>query len=142
MAMCWISLLGRAKACLSPYKPSAAVRIVSPSRDRFELFWQHRVISKTQSLDEEVVHFVEDQAITFRIIRSSMPFNSADIRFKLTSIDEGTLVTVSSLYALKYGLIGALMDRYLMQRIYSKGIRGLLDRLKTHVEAQVISVSR
>lgn len=103
---------------------------------------RHCVISNTQSLDEEVVDFVEDQAITFRIIRSTMPFKSADIRFTLTSIDEGTLVTVSPLYNLKYGFIGALMDRFFVQRMYSKGMRGLLDGLKAHVEAQVTSSSQ
>jgi uncharacterized protein YndB with AHSA1/START domain len=97
---------------------------------------RHCIVSATQSLDEEVVHYDPRQAITFRITRSSMPFQSADIRFTLAANTSGTTVTVSPLYTLKYGLLGSLMDRLFVARMYSKGMRGLLEGLKTHVEAQ------
>lgn len=97
---------------------------------------RHCVISQTQSLDEEVVHYEPRQAITFRITRSTMPFQSADIRFTLDENHSGTTVTVSPVYTLKYGLFGRILDRLLVQRMYGKGMTGLLDGLKNHVEAQ------
>jgi hypothetical protein len=99
---------------------------------------RHCVISETQSLDEEVVHFDPLQSITFRITRSPMPFKSADIRFKVMADAAGTTVTVSPLYALKYGPIGILLDRLPVRRMYRRGMRGLLAGLKGHIEANAI----
>lgn len=95
---------------------------------------RHCDISASQSLDEEVVHFEPMQAITFRISHSTMPFKSADIRFTITSNTDNTTVTVSPLYTLKYGLLGALMDLLFVKRVYRKGMQGLLSGLKHHVE--------
>lgn len=97
---------------------------------------RHCVINETQSLDEEVVHYEPRQAITFRITRSTMPFQSADIRFTLTANGSGTMVNVSPVYTLKYGLLGRMLDRLFVRRMYGKGMIDLLDGLKTHVEAQ------
>ncbi len=97
---------------------------------------RHCVISDTQSLDEEVVYFDPRQAITFRMTRSTMPFQSADIRFTLIGNASRTTVTVSPLYTLKYGLIGRLLDSLFVRRMYGKGMISLLDGLKKHVEDQ------
>jgi uncharacterized membrane protein len=98
---------------------------------------RHCVISDAQSLDEEVTHFKPKRAITFRIVQSTMPFQSADIRFTLSSDAHGTTVTVSPLYTLKYGMFGRLLDRLVVKRVYRKGKKGLLSGLKDHAEAQV-----
>lgn len=97
---------------------------------------RHCVISETQTLDEKVVHYEPQRTITFTITHSTMPFQSADIRFTLVANASGTRVTVSPVYSLKYGLFGRILDGLVVRRMYGKGMIGLLDGLKNHVEAQ------
>ncbi len=90
-------------------------------------------------LNEEVVEFDEGQRITMRIVDSNMPFERADIRFRLRNDGESTYVSVEPEYQLKFGPIGALMDRLFVRRTYEKGMRALLRGLKRHVEAEARS---
>ncbi|MDJ0962284.1 MAG: SRPBCC family protein [Acidimicrobiia bacterium] len=90
-------------------------------------------------LNEEVVDFDEGQRITMRIVDSNMPFERADIRFRLRDDGESTHVSVEPEYQLKFGPIGALMDRLFVRRTYEKGMRALLRGLKRHVEAEARS---
>jgi len=59
----------------------------------------------------------------------------AEIRFKLVDAGELTLLTVSPVYQLQFGIPGALMDFLLVRRIYRKGMKTLLKGLKQHAEA-------
>ena len=86
-------------------------------------------------LKESVVAFAEHERLTMRIDESNMPFAHADIRFDLTADGDGTRVDVSPDYTLKYGPVGALMDRLVVRRMYTKGMAALLRGLKRHVEA-------
>lgn len=85
-------------------------------------------------LDEEVVEWVDNDKLTIRIIGSSMPFKSADIHFRLIKQDNGTKVTVAPEYELKYGVIGTVLDKVFVNRVYQKGMQQLLDGLKQHIE--------
>lgn len=85
-------------------------------------------------LDEKVVTWEPNQAITMRITGTNMPFETADIRFTLNSQNGGTIVTVSPEYKLKYGMIGSLMDKIFVARTYEKGMEDLLAGLKEFVE--------
>ncbi len=85
-------------------------------------------------LEESVVSFVEREQLTMRIDESNMPFARADITFDLLSHGDATQVSVTPDYALKYGPVGALMDRLAVRRIYRKGMASLLRGLKRHVE--------
>ncbi|MCK8464173.1 SRPBCC family protein [Aliiroseovarius sp. S1339] len=91
-------------------------------------------IDGRQNLDEEVVHFEPERAITFRITRSTLPFRSADIRFTLAGDTNSTFASVSPNYELKYGLLGHLLDRAFVLAAYKKGMRGLLNGLKERTE--------
>ena len=93
-------------------------------------------IDGRQNLDEEVVHFAPERAITFRITRSTLPFRRADISFTLVSQGPATNVAVSPSYALKYGPVGRLLDRLFVARAYRQGMRGLLSGLKTRAEVR------
>ena len=86
-------------------------------------------------LDEEVVTFEPPDRITFRITATNLPFASADIRFELQAASNGTDVTVSPIYTLKMGAIGKLLDKLLVRSTYRKGMRDLLQGLKSHVES-------
>jgi carbon monoxide dehydrogenase subunit G len=61
-------------------------------------------------LDESVVVWEPDQALTMRVTGTNLPFKEVDIRFTLRAKNSGTLVQVSPLYELKYGIIGRALD--------------------------------
>ncbi|MBT3271237.1 SRPBCC family protein [Candidatus Poribacteria bacterium] len=86
-------------------------------------------------LDEDVVEWEPNEAITFRIVGSNMPFATADIAFRLRSQGDTTTVTVSPDYTLKFGPLGRLMDAVMVRRMYRKGMEQMLAGLKAHVEA-------
>ena len=98
---------------------------------------RHCDLGDRNYLDEEVVEFVAGEALTMRITRTNLPFQHADIRFRLKAQGAATRVSVSPEYRIKFGPIGTLMDRVMVRRTYEKGMRGLLRGLKQHVEAEV-----
>ena len=85
-------------------------------------------------LDEEVVTWEPEKALTMRVTGTNMPFKTADIRFTLQPNGNSTRVTVSPIYTLKYGLVGKLMDRFFVKNTYEKGMQSLLRGLKQFVE--------
>ena len=91
-------------------------------------------------LKEEVVTFEPNKAITFRITDSNTPFKTADIRFTLSSKNGSTVVNVSPVYKMKYGLIGKAMDSLFIYSSYKKGMAALLSGLKKNVESAVATV--
>lgn len=91
-------------------------------------------IDGRQNLDEEVVHFEFERAITFRITRFTLPFRGADIRFTLVPEGQITVVQVSPDYQLKYGIVGRFLDKAFVKKAYRRGMRGLLAGLKAHAE--------
>jgi hypothetical protein len=93
-------------------------------------------------LNEEVVTWGENKALTMRITGTNLPFAAADIRFTIQTDDDRTVVLqVSPEYRLKYGPLGALLDGMFVRRTYRKGMESLLRGLKEHVEAQVATPS-
>ena len=85
-------------------------------------------------LDERVVEWEPDRALTMRIVDTNLPFKTADIRFTLTARDDDTLVTVSPSYTLKYGVLGRIMDAMLLRYAYRRGMINLLTGLKRYIE--------
>ena len=85
-------------------------------------------------LEEEVVVWQPIEKLTMRITGTNLPFKTADIRFTLRPDNDGTVVTVSPLYNLKFGVMGELLDRVYVRKSYQKGIEALLAGLKRHVE--------
>ncbi len=85
-------------------------------------------------LDEKVVEWTHGETLTMRIIKTNLPFKSADIRFTLEQQGSQTLVTVSPAYILKFGFLGRLMDWVFVRWQYRKGMANLLKGLKQYVE--------
>ena len=81
-----------------------------------------------------VLEVLPGESQTMRITGTNLPFKSADIRFTLREKDEGTAVTVSPLYELKYGVIGRAFDALYVKRTYEKGMQSLLQGLKEIIE--------
>ncbi len=85
-------------------------------------------------LDEEVVQWEPGKALTMRVIRTNLPFQTADIRFRLQPEHNGTVVTVSPEYTLKFGLAGRILDVLFVRHTYKRGMTALLRGLKAHIE--------
>lgn len=85
-------------------------------------------------LEEEVVQWDPERALTMRITTTNLPFKAADIRFTLKPKNGGTEVTVAPIYTLKFGWIGRALDAGFVQARYRKGMVDLLRGLKRHVE--------
>jgi len=89
----------------------------------------------SNTLDEEVVAFDANREIIFRITRTNLPFERADIRFELQSPSATTTkVTCSPVYKLKYGFLGQVLDKVAVQRQYRNGMQNLLSGLKKDLE--------
>ena len=71
-----------------------------------------------------------------RITQTNLPLKNAEIRFNLAPNGEGTRVTVSPLYELKFGIVGRLLDRFYVHRTYQNGMQHLLRGLKDFIESQ------
>ncbi len=88
-------------------------------------------------LDEEVVEFVHQRRIAFRINDTNLPFAHAVIRFTITPAGDHSYVEVSPEYRLKYGALGKLMDALMVRRMYRAGMVDMLRGLKRYLEAPV-----
>lgn len=100
---------------------------------------RHCDLGGSHFLDEDVVTFEKQQAITFRIVKSNMPFKSADIRFTLVPHEQdpsATQVTCSPIYKLKYGPVGELLDTLMVRKQYRTGMKNLLAGLKNDLESR------
>ncbi len=89
-------------------------------------------------LDEEVVAWKPGEQLTMRIVGTNLPFETADVRFYLRPEGDKTVVIVSPEYKLKFGPVGALMDRFYVRGTYQKGMDNLLQGLKEYVEKNVV----
>lgn len=85
-------------------------------------------------LDEEVVEWQPQRALTMRITATSLPLKSADIRFTLAGHGHQTTVTVSPTYTVKFAWIGHVLDRVAVRSQYRRGMANLLRGLKQHIE--------
>ncbi len=55
-------------------------------------------------------------------------------RMHLDEVDDGTEVTVSPDYSLRFGPVGRIMDAVMVRRTYARGMEGLLAGLQRHLE--------
>lgn len=97
---------------------------------------RHCKLGGKSYLDESVIRWEENRAITFQVDQTDMPFQKCHIHFTLDAVGEHkTTVSCSPDYTLKYGLAGKLLDRIAVKRTYRNGMRSLLDGLRDHVES-------
>ncbi len=84
--------------------------------------------------DEQVVEWEPGKALTMRVIGTNLPFQTADIRFRLQPKHDATVVTVSPECTLKYGLAGRILGVLFVRHAYKRGMTALLRGLKAHIE--------
>ena len=90
------------------------------------------------SIEERVVDWVENEQLLVEIFdgRRTPPFKEAWGKFTLEEAPDGggTLTKAQIHYELKYGILGAAIDRFMVRPQYGKGLKLALAGLKYHVE--------
>lgn len=85
-------------------------------------------------LEERAFNWCEGEGYTIDIYASTMPMKSSIVGFDIRPDGDGTIVTVTPEYNMKFGPLGLIMDTLMGRRMFKKGMRGLLAGLKYHVE--------
>ena len=85
-------------------------------------------------LEERAFDWREGDGFKIDIYESSFPFERNVVEFSVRADGDGTIVSVSPDYQLKFGPIGALVERLILGRQLRKGMANLLAGLKYHVE--------
>ena len=89
---------------------------------------------KGDYLKERIVDWRDGESYGVDIYETNLPLKSNVVRFSVEANGDGTIVKLTSDYALKYGLLGSLLDTLLVKRKLKKGMEELLAGLKYHVE--------
>lgn len=85
-------------------------------------------------LEERTVDWREGEGYKIDIYDSNLPIKSNVVEFTVKADEDGTIVSVSPEYAIKYGLLASLINRLFLQRKLQQAMEGLLAGLKYHVE--------
>ena len=93
-------------------------------------------------LEERTVDWREGQGYKIDIYANNLPIKSNVVEFNVKAEEDGTIVSVSPEYAIKYGLLGSLINRLFLQRKLQQAMEGLLAGLKYHVETGEIVETR
>lgn len=93
-------------------------------------------------LEERTVDWREGEGYKIDIYDSNLPIKSNVVEFTVKADEDGTIVSVSPEYAIKYGLLGSLINRLFLHRKLQQAMEGLLAGLKYHVETGEVVANR
>ena len=88
------------------------------------------------SIEERIIEWTEGQSMQIEIYdgQNSPPFKTAVATITVEEKDGGTLVKGSLNYEMKYGPVGALMDKMMVTPRFGQGWSGLFAGLKKYIE--------
>ncbi len=88
------------------------------------------------SVEERVIAWNEGRDYQIEIYegKGTPPFKTAVATLAVQPDGDGSQVTMSLTYQLKFGPVGMLMDQMMIKRQFSKAIPGILAGLKYHAE--------
>ena len=85
-------------------------------------------------LNERILEWRDGKSFKVDIYETNLPLHRNVVEFSIAADGSGTIVTAAPDYALKYGLLGRLMNQIVVQRQFKKGMEDLLAGLKYHIE--------
>ncbi len=85
-------------------------------------------------LDEQILEWRDGESFKVEIYETNLPLHRNVVEFSVEADGNGTIVTVAPDYALKYGLLGRLMNQIVVRRQFKKGMEDLITGLKYHIE--------
>ena len=88
------------------------------------------------SLDERIVGWQEGEKMVIEIYGGEKlpPWKKATAHFSVRELKGGTLARAEFEYGMKFGPIGALMDRFMIRPQFGKAFGGILAGLKHYLE--------
>lgn len=88
------------------------------------------------AVEEQVIEWRSGESYTIKITEGQKipPFKHNFGRLSVKEDGRGSIATMHFEYTLKYGFIGALMDRLMVKSQFSKAIPGILVGLKHYAE--------
>ncbi len=92
------------------------------------------LLTSDDYLDEQILEWRDGESFKVAISDTNLPFHRSVVEFSVEADGNGTIVTVAPDYALKYGLLGRLMNQIVVRRKFKRGMEDLLKGLKYHIE--------
>ena len=89
---------------------------------------------KSDYLEERAFDWREGEGYKIDIYETNLPLKRNVVEFTVEADGDGTIVTATPDYELKFGPLGVLLDRLFAGRQFRKGMIDLLAGLKYHVE--------
>ena len=120
---------------ISNWNPGVSKSYVTSDRARGDGAERHCDLgTKGDYLKERALDWREGEGFKIEVYDTNLPLKRNVVTFSLQSDGEGTVVSVSPDYELKFGPIGVVMDRLCARAQLRKGMADLLAGLKYHVE--------
>ena len=85
-------------------------------------------------LKERAFDWRDGDGFTIDIYESNLPLKRNYVKFDLKSNGDGTIVTITPDYELKFGPLGVLADLLIGRRMLKKGMADMAAGLKHHIE--------
>ncbi len=85
-------------------------------------------------LEERAFDWRDGDGFIIDVYESNLPLKRNHVRFDLESNGDGTIVTITPDYALKFGPLGVLADLLIARRQLKKGMADMAAGLKHHIE--------
>ena len=85
-------------------------------------------------LKERAFDWRESEGFTIDVYESNLPLNRNHVRFDLESNGDGTVVTITPDYSLKFGPLGVIADLLIARRQVKQGMEDMAAGLKYHME--------
>ncbi len=95
---------------------------------------RHCDLDDKNYLEERAFDWREGEGFKIDVTETSLPLKSNIVTFAIATEADGTRVTVTADYVLKFGPIGAIMDVLFAKRQAQQGFDGMMTGLKYHVE--------
>jgi len=93
-------------------------------------------LGKDGQVKERVVDWRPGESITMELYESPWPIEFMKWKTVVKSTGDGTLLSQTLDYQMKFGLLGSLMDRLMMRNKMDKTLSQVFGSLKNYVEAQ------
>ncbi len=84
--------------------------------------------------DEKVIVFKPDEALTYQLTDCSFPLKGLTHSYSFEKVGNQTKVKQVMEYTVKFGLLGKLLDRWMIRKQSDTGIKKFFAGLKSYVE--------
>ena len=95
---------------------------------------RHCDLTRGGYLEERAADWHEAESFKIDVYETNLPLRSNVVQFSVDADGDRTIVGIAPEYRIKFGLLGLVMDRLVLPRLFKKGMKDMLAGLKYHVE--------